>query len=163
MNEPSAAAVAYGLYRTSTDLPNPDQPPRHVAFVDFGSSALQVAIAAFHKGKVKVSCYQNCIIHLEYVHLYLFLQMLATAFDPSLGGRAIDVIMAQHFAQGFNKPGYDVTKNKRSWIRLLAEVTRVNYSFQAANTLKYVFFYRLTNLNVKCQPILQVCRLISSV
>ena len=29
-------------------------PPRHVAFVDFGSSSLQVAIAAFHKGKVKV-------------------------------------------------------------------------------------------------------------
>jgi molecular chaperone DnaK (HSP70) len=55
LNEPSSAAVAYGLYRTSTDLPNPDQPPRHVAFVDFGSSALQVAIAAFHKGKVKVS------------------------------------------------------------------------------------------------------------
>jgi hypothetical protein len=25
-------------------------------------------------------------------------------------------------AQGFNKPGSDVTKNKRSWIRLLAEV-----------------------------------------
>ena len=55
MNEPSSAAVAYGLYRTSTDLPNTDQPPRHVAFVDFGSSALQVAISAFHKGKVKVT------------------------------------------------------------------------------------------------------------
>jgi hypothetical protein len=39
---------------TSTDLPNAEQPPRHVAFVDFGSSALQVAISAFHKGKVKV-------------------------------------------------------------------------------------------------------------
>lgn len=54
LNEPSAAAVAYGLYRSSGDLPNPDQPAKHVAFVDFGSSALQVAIAAFHKGKVKV-------------------------------------------------------------------------------------------------------------
>lgn len=54
LNEPSAAAVAYGLYRSSGDLPNTDQPPKHVAFVDFGASALQVAIAAFHKGKVKV-------------------------------------------------------------------------------------------------------------
>lgn len=60
LNEPSAAAVAYGLYRTSTDLPNAEQPPRHVAFVDFGSSALQVAISAFHKGKVKVENVHNC-------------------------------------------------------------------------------------------------------
>ena len=101
MNEPSSAAVAYGLYRSSTELPNPDQPPRHVAFVDFGSSALQVAISAFHKGKVK---------------------MLATSFDPSLGGRCFDTVIAQHLVQPFNKPGSDVTKNKRSWIRLLAEV-----------------------------------------
>lgn len=55
LNEPSAAAVAYGLYRSGGDLPNADQPAKHVAFVDFGSSALQVAIAAFHKGKVKVN------------------------------------------------------------------------------------------------------------
>lgn len=110
LNEPSSAAVAYGLYRTSTDLPNPDQPPRHVAFVDFGSSALQVAIAAFHKGKVK---------------------MLSTSFDPSLGGRSIDWIMAQHFATGFNKPGIDITKNKRAWIRLLAEVDKLKRQMSA--------------------------------
>ena len=48
--------------------------------------------------------------------------MLSTSFDPSLGGRSIDWIMAQHFATGFNKPGIDITKNKRAWIRLLAEV-----------------------------------------
>jgi len=114
MNEPSSAAVAYGLYRSSTELPNPDQPPRHVAFVDFGSSALQVAISAFHKGKVK---------------------MLATSFDPSLGGRCFDTVIAQHLVQPFNKPGSDVTKNKRSWIRLLAEVEKLKRQM-SANTSK---------------------------
>ncbi|EFX67876.1 hypothetical protein DAPPUDRAFT_229110 [Daphnia pulex] len=110
LNEPTAAAVAYGLYRTSTDLPNADQPPRHVAFVDFGSSALQVAISAFHKGKVK---------------------MLACTFDPALGGRSIDITIAHQLAQGFNKPGSDVTKNKRSWIRLLAEVDKLKRQMSA--------------------------------
>lgn len=110
LNEPSAAAVAYGLYRTSTDLPNAEQPPRHVAFVDFGSSALQVAISAFHKGKVK---------------------MLACTFDSSLGGRSFDIAIAHQLAQGFNKPGSDVTKNKRSWIRLLAEVDKLKRQMSA--------------------------------
>ena len=48
--------------------------------------------------------------------------MLAAAFDPSIGGRSFDWAIAQHLAQPFNKPGNDVTKNKRSWIRLLADV-----------------------------------------
>ena len=113
LNEPSAAAVVYGLYRSSTDLPNPQQPPRHVAFVDFGHSALQVAIAAFHKGNVK---------------------MLATSFDPNIGGRSIDLAMAHHLAKDFNIPNSDVTKNKRSWIRLLAEVDKLKRQMSANAT-----------------------------
>jgi molecular chaperone DnaK (HSP70) len=58
LNEPSAAAVAYGLYRTSTDLPNAEQPPRHVALVDFGSSALQIPILAFQERQIEgIHCY----------------------------------------------------------------------------------------------------------
>ena len=52
--------------------------------------------------------------------------MLACTFDPSLGGRSIDLTIAHHLAKAFNKPGSDVTKNKRSWIRLLAEVCSFN-------------------------------------
>ena len=58
--------MAYGLYRSSGDLPNADQPAKHVAFVDFGSSALQVAIAAFHKGKVKVIFQIESIFKIRY-------------------------------------------------------------------------------------------------
>lgn len=143
MNEPSAAAVAYGLYRTSTDLPNADQPPRHVAFVDFGSSALQVAIAAFHKGKVKVTngVSFHPVPHDSFSVMFhrddFFMnQMLAATFDPSLGGRSIDLAIAHQLAKGFNKPGSDVCKNKRSWIRLLAEVFLTLFSSRS-------FFYIL--------------------
>jgi len=57
--------------------------------------------------------------------------MLAASFDPSLGGRCFDTLIAHNLAKPFNKPGSDVTQNKRSWIRLLAEVyflqTRFDY------------------------------------
>lgn len=48
--------------------------------------------------------------------------MLACAFDPTVGGRSLDLAIAHQIAKGFNKPGCDVTKNKRGWLRLLAEV-----------------------------------------
>lgn len=57
--------------------------------------------------------------------------MLATTFDPSLGGRSFDLAIAHQLAKGFNKPGSDVTKNKRSWIRLLAEVDKLKRQMSA--------------------------------
>lgn len=40
MNETTATALAYGIYKQ--DLPAPEDKPRNVVFVDFGHSALQV-------------------------------------------------------------------------------------------------------------------------
>ncbi|XP_045023997.1 97 kDa heat shock protein-like [Daphnia magna] len=57
--------------------------------------------------------------------------MLACTFDPALGGRSIDIAIAHQLAQGFNKPGSDVTKNKGSWIRLLAEVDKLKRQMSA--------------------------------
>ena len=53
LNDTTATALAYGIYKQ--DLPAPDERARHVVFVDFGYSDLQVAVAAFNKGKLKVS------------------------------------------------------------------------------------------------------------
>lgn len=55
--------------------------------------------------------------------VFVSLQMLATTFDPSLGGRSFDLAIAHQLAKGFNKAGSDISKNKRAWIRLLAEVS----------------------------------------
>lgn len=46
-------ALAYGIYKQ--DLPTPEEKPRNVVFVDIGHSSYQVSIAAFNKGKLKVS------------------------------------------------------------------------------------------------------------
>ncbi|XP_025830868.1 heat shock 70 kDa protein 4 isoform X2 [Agrilus planipennis] len=111
-NETTATALNYGIYKQ--DLPAPEEKPRNVIFVDWGHASLQVAACAFHKGK---------------------LRMLATAFDPYLGGRDIDLILADHFCKEFyQKYRVDATLNKRAFIRLLAEVEKLKKQMSANST-----------------------------
>lgn len=67
MNDMTAVALNYGIYKQ--DLPNAEEKPRVVVFVDMGHSSFQVSACAFNKGKLKV---------------------LGTAFDPFLGGKNFD-------------------------------------------------------------------------
>ena len=60
--------------------------------------------------------------------------MLATAFDPSLGGRSFDWMIAHQMGATFNRPNCDVTKNKRAWIRLVAEVEKLKRQMSANST-----------------------------
>lgn len=77
-NETTATALSYGIYKQ--DLPAPEEKPRNVIFVDCGQSSLQVFACAFNKGK---------------------LRMLANASDSNLGGRDIDMVLAEHFCKEF--------------------------------------------------------------
>lgn len=91
MNETTATALAYGIYKQ--DLPAPEEKPRNVFFVDCGHSSLQVSACAFHKGKLK---------------------MLATASDAHLGGRNIDLILAEQFCKDFQtRYKIDAKSNQR--------------------------------------------------
>ncbi|KAK9078310.1 hypothetical protein SSX86_002367 [Deinandra increscens subsp. villosa] len=96
MHETTATALAYGIYKT--DLPENEQ--LNVAFVDIGHASMQVCIAGFKKGQLKV---------------------LAHSFDRCLGGRDFDEVLFQHFAEKF-KAEYkiDVFKNARACLRLRA-------------------------------------------
>lgn len=90
-NETTATALAYGIYKQ--DLPNLEEKPRNVVFVDFGHSSLQVAACAFNKGK---------------------LRMLSTASANDLGGRDIDFILADQFCKEFlTKYKIDAKSNAR--------------------------------------------------
>lgn len=91
MNETTATALAYGIYKQ--DLPAPEEKPRNVIFVDCGHSSLQVSACAFNRGKLK---------------------MIATAADAHLGGRNIDLILADHISKEFlTKYKIDVKSNQR--------------------------------------------------
>ncbi|KAK9677123.1 hypothetical protein RND81_11G123000 [Saponaria officinalis] len=94
IHETTATALAYGIYKT--DLPEND--PINIAFIDVGHSSLQVCIAAFKKGQLKI---------------------LAHSFDRSLGGRDFDEVLFQHFAAKFKEEyKIDVYQNARACLRL---------------------------------------------
>ncbi|KAC9514760.1 hypothetical protein R6Q59_012987 [Mikania micrantha] len=96
MHETTATALAYGIYKT--DLPENEQ--LNVAFIDIGHASMQVCIAGFKKGQLKI---------------------LAHSFDRCLGGRDFDEVLFQHFAEKF-KAEYkiDVFQNARACLRLRA-------------------------------------------
>ncbi|KAL2554971.1 Heat shock 70 kDa protein 15 [Forsythia ovata] len=96
IHETTATALAYGIYKT--DLPENDT--LNVAFVDVGHASMQVCVAAFKKGQLKI---------------------LAHSFDRSFGGRDFDEVLFQHFAAKF-KDEYkiDVFQNARASLRLRA-------------------------------------------
>ena len=111
-NETTATALAYGIYKQ--DLPNPEEKPRNVVFVDCGYSSLQVSACAFNKGKLK---------------------MLACASDNNLGGRDFDIILADHFAEEFKaKYKIDAKSSPRAYLRLLSEVQKLKKQMSANST-----------------------------
>lgn len=96
IHETTATALAYGIYKT--DLPENEQ--LNVAFVDVGHASLQVCIAGFKKGQLKI---------------------LGHSYDRSLGGRDFDEVLFQHFAAKFREEyKIDVFQNARACIRLRA-------------------------------------------
>ncbi|XP_028994579.1 heat shock 70 kDa protein 4L [Betta splendens] len=103
INDTTAVALAYGIYKQ--DLPTPEERPRNVVFVDMGHSSFQVSITAFHKGKLKV---------------------LATAFDPHLGGRNFDEAVVDFFCKEFKgKYKLNVRDNPRALLRLYQECEKL--------------------------------------
>lgn len=93
MNETTATALAYGIYKQ--DLPTPEEKPRNVIFVDCGQSSLQVSACAFNKGK---------------------LRMIATAADSHLGGRDIDLLLADHICKDFQTRYKIDAKSNQRWV-----------------------------------------------
>uniref|UniRef100_A0A668ABB8 Heat shock protein family A (Hsp70) member 4 like n=1 Tax=Myripristis murdjan TaxID=586833 RepID=A0A668ABB8_9TELE len=103
INDTTAVALAYGIYKQ--DLPTPEEKPRNVVFVDIGHSSYQVSIAAFNKGKLKV---------------------LATAFDPYLGGRNFDEALVDYFCDDFKgRYRLNVRENPRALLRLYQECEKL--------------------------------------
>ncbi|GFY97025.1 heat shock protein 91 [Actinidia rufa] len=96
IHETTATALAFGIYKI--DLPENDQ--LNVAFVDIGHASMQVCIAGFKKGQLKI---------------------LAHSFDRTLGGRDFDEVLFQHFAVKFKEEyKIDVYQNARACLRLRA-------------------------------------------
>lgn len=98
VNEHVAIALSYGIFRTK-ELP--DSNPMKVAFVDIGEASTTVSIAAFTNTRCDI---------------------LAVASDSNLGGRDLDDIILNKFAEEFKtKYSIDVLSKPKPTLRLRKE------------------------------------------
>ncbi|SCU91999.1 LAMI_0E08284g1_1 [Lachancea mirantina] len=111
VNDVTAAAVSYGVFKG--DLPEGDQKPRIVAFVDIGHSTYTCSIGAFKKGELKV---------------------LGTAYDKHFGGRDFDRAITEHFADLFKtKYKIDIRENAKAYNRVITAAEKLK-KVLSANT-----------------------------
>jgi len=97
INEPTAAAIAYGLDRKSTK-------ERNVLIFDLGGGTFDVSLLTIEEGIFEVK---------------------ATAGDTHLGGEDFDNRLVEYCAADFQrKTGHDIRKNPRSMRRLRTQCER---------------------------------------
>ena len=102
VNEPTAAALAYGLDRLGQDL--------RIAVIDFGGGTLDVTIMEFGKGVFEVK---------------------ATSGDTQLGGTDMNQLLFDSLAERFKlQTGFDVRSDRKAAARLMeaAETAKVELS-----------------------------------
>jgi len=94
MNEHTATALAYGIYRSNDFDP---EKPMTVAFCSMGHSIFSVSIVQFVRGKLTVLCEKS----------------------DKVGGRELDECLMRAFAEQFKKKhGSDPLSNKKSAFKL---------------------------------------------
>jgi heat shock protein 4 len=103
INDSTATALGYGI--TKTDLPEADQKPRRVTFIDIGHSNYTVSVVEFKKGELAVK---------------------STAVDRHFGGRNFDKALVDHFAKEFKeKFKIDINTNAKARARVSASCEKL--------------------------------------
>ncbi|KAK3303543.1 glucose-regulated protein [Chaetomium strumarium] len=116
VNEPTAAAIAYGLDKTSGE--------RQIIVYDLGGGTFDVSLLSIDQGVFEV---------------------LATAGDTHLGGEDFDQRIINHFAKTFNKKhGVDVTTDAKAMGKLKreAEKAKRTLSSQMSTRIEIEAFFQ---------------------
>jgi molecular chaperone DnaK len=145
VNEPTAAALAYGLDRLGQEM--------RIAVIDFGGGTLDVTVMEFGKGVFEVK---------------------ATSGDTQLGGTDMNLKLFEHLADRFAKEtGIDVRKDDKASARLMeaAEMAKIElttttsthislpYIAAAAGEPKHLEMdLTRTDLERVVRPIIERCR-----
>ncbi|CBX96217.1 hypothetical protein IAQ61_001395 [Plenodomus lingam] len=109
VNEPTAAALAYGLDKT-------DEKERQVLVYDLGGGTFDVSILAIEEGVFEVQ---------------------STAGDTHLGGEDFDNRVINHFVKKFNKENdVDITKDAKTMGKLKREVEKAKRTLSSQKTTK---------------------------
>ncbi|MCY0995000.1 molecular chaperone DnaK [Nannocystis sp. ILAH1] len=101
VNEPTAAALAYGL------ADRKDRPPKIVAVYDLGGGTFDLSLLELRSGVFEV---------------------LATAGDTLLGGEDFDAALVDHLAEGFQREhGIDLRRDRAALVKLQEAAQRAKH------------------------------------
>lgn len=101
VNEPTAAALAYGL------ADRKDRPPKIVAVYDLGGGTFDLSLLELRSGVFEV---------------------LATAGDTLLGGEDFDAALVDHLAEGFKREhGIDLRRDRPALVKLQEAAQRAKH------------------------------------
>lgn len=129
VNDVTAAAVSYGVFKS--DLPEGEEKPRVVAFVDIGHSSYTCTIGAFKKGELKV---------------------LGTAYDKHFGGRDFDRAITEHFADEFKgKYKIDIRENAKAYNRVLTAAEKLKKVLSANTSAPFNIESVMNDVDVSSQ------------
>ena len=140
INEPTAAAIAYGLDNCSTE--------QNVLIFDLGGGTFDVSLLNIDDGIFEVR---------------------ATAGDTHLGGEDFDNLLMQHFMAEFKrKHRVDISENKRSMRRLKTACEKAKRTLSSSSTANVEidslfdgidFFTSITRAKFEslCMPLFQKC------
>ncbi|KAK9470425.1 heat shock protein 70 family [Dipodascopsis tothii] len=108
VNEPTAAAIAYGLDKKDGE--------RQIIVYDLGGGTFDVSLLSIESGVFEV---------------------LATAGDTHLGGEDFDNRVIRHFSRLFNKKnGVDITTNKKTMGKLKREVEKAKRTLSSQMSVR---------------------------
>jgi heat shock protein 4 len=121
VNEGTAIALSYGIYKSAKGLFHESEPVR-VMFVDVGYSCYTVTIAAFVQEK---------------------LQILASAYDK-FGGRDFDDVIVKYLIEVFKgKTGIDVSAKAKALMKLQVAAEKAKKTLSPAGVT-------MVNISVEC-------------
>jgi len=108
VNEPTAAAIAYGLDKTGGES--------HIIVYDLGGGTFDVSLLSIDEGVFEV---------------------LATAGDTHLGGEDFDQRVINYFAKSYNKKnGVDITKDLKAMGKLKREAEKAKRTLSSQKTTR---------------------------
>jgi molecular chaperone DnaK len=141
VNEPTAAALAYGLDRSGEEL--------KIAVIDFGGGTLDVTIMEFGKGVFEVK---------------------STSGDTQLGGTDMNQKIFEHLAEKFKvQSGMDLTSDTKASARLMeaSEVAKIELSTSTTTHVSLPYISADKHLDIDLsrselerlvRPIVEQCR-----
>jgi hypoxia up-regulated 1 len=119
IDETTAAALHYGMDKIMEE-------PKIIVFYNLGASSLQVSVVRFLSYQYKDSKYakERTVGGLE---------VLGKAWDPTMGGDALDHRIVEHLADEFNAKwgGGDVRKVPRAMAKLRIQANKVKHVLSA--------------------------------